>query len=239
MVSSLRADALQDPSKVIQDLFSAFSGSLDAFPRTVSDHFRGLFGDQWDEKFQGIPSLEDEGKTDLRPLVKFRGMVQDTSPGKELYLGQYADGSCGGWGIPHEQDSGIDYAKLRDSTVVWATSVPGESPWVQPMKKSQDPLRLRVRLYGKSAEDLKPTEVMTFVGILSAESDMDCIYYEAHRSYVSPSAADLDGVADLREELIDWIATEALAGDRNVAEWILLSVLGRVYVVLVPFRMPC
>ena len=33
----------------------------------------------------------------------------------------------------------------------------------------------------------------------------------------------------VREELLDWIASEALGGDRDAAEWILLTCVARVY----------
>jgi hypothetical protein len=33
----------------------------------------------------------------------------------------------------------------------------------------------------------------------------------------------------VREELLDWIANEALGGDRDAAEWVLLTCVARVY----------
>ena len=33
----------------------------------------------------------------------------------------------------------------------------------------------------------------------------------------------------VREELLDWIAEEALGGDRDAAEWVLLTCVARVY----------
>lgn len=38
------------------------------------------------------------------------------------------------------------------------------------------------------------------------------------------------GTAQIREELIAWIADEALGGDRQAAEWVLLSCISRVFV---------
>lgn len=38
-------------------------------------------------------------------------------------------------------------------------------------------------------------------------------------------------VAETREELISWIADEALGGDRDAAEWVLLISIARVYVI--------
>lgn len=34
----------------------------------------------------------------------------------------------------------------------------------------------------------------------------------------------------VRDELLEWIASEALGGDRDTAEWVLLASLARVYV---------
>lgn len=38
-------------------------------------------------------------------------------------------------------------------------------------------------------------------------------------------------ITETREELISWIADEALGGDRDAAEWILLITIARVYVI--------
>lgn len=63
-------------------------------------------------------------------------MVQDTSPSPEMYLSKTKSGTCAGWGLaaiasPNAEDDGddINYADLRDCSVVWAVSVPGESDW--------------------------------------------------------------------------------------------------------------
>ncbi len=69
-----------------------------------------------------------------RSLVRFRGMVQDTSPSTEMYLYKSHDGKVGGWGIERQVDDAellqeVDYACLRESTILWVTSIPGESPW--------------------------------------------------------------------------------------------------------------
>ncbi len=37
-------------------------------------------------------------------------------------------------------------------------------------------------------------------------------------------------IPSLREELIDWISEESLGGDRDAAEWILLSCIAKVQV---------
>lgn len=71
-----------------------------------------------------------------RALVRFRAMIQDTSPSPQMYLAKRSGGRCGGWGLDETQPSdddrreSINYADLRECTVVWAVSVPGESAWV-------------------------------------------------------------------------------------------------------------
>ena len=59
-------------------------------------------------------------------------MIQDTSPSPEMYLARWNTTQCGGWGLdvahPGDQDQ-INYADLRERTVLWAVTIPGESPW--------------------------------------------------------------------------------------------------------------
>lgn len=66
-----------------------------------------------------------------RTLVLFNGMVQDTSLSRDLYLAVRADGQCGGWGIADDSSSEgpIDHSNLRESSVIWAVSIPGLSDW--------------------------------------------------------------------------------------------------------------
>lgn len=58
-------------------------------------------------------------------------MVQDPSPSAEMYLCKTNTGGLGGWGIHEESDveDTLDYADLRECTVLWTVSVPGESRW--------------------------------------------------------------------------------------------------------------
>jgi len=53
-----------------------------------------------------------------------------------MYLSKLRDGKCGGWGLsdPSQSDGDnteFDYNDLRDCTVLWAVSVPGETEWYQ------------------------------------------------------------------------------------------------------------
>lgn len=58
-------------------------------------------------------------------------MVQDTSPSPEMYLSKLKGDECGGWGITDEEYTNSDYSydDLKECTVVWAVSIPGENEW--------------------------------------------------------------------------------------------------------------
>ncbi|KAL0947281.1 hypothetical protein HGRIS_013401 [Hohenbuehelia grisea] len=144
MVSSQRVDALNNPARALLDLFTEKTPlDLDTFPTAVANHFSEIFAS--DDAFQEIPALDIDhppSKYDDNALVRFRAMIQDTSPSPELYLAKYNSGQCGGWGLSKDAqtddsssaevddvDSVIEYADLRECAVVWAVSIPGESAW--------------------------------------------------------------------------------------------------------------
>jgi hypothetical protein len=60
-------------------------------------------------------------------------MVQDTSGNPEMFLSRLPDGKPGGWGIdtPVEDETNpqMNYSDLRECTVLWSVSIPGESGW--------------------------------------------------------------------------------------------------------------
>ena len=60
-------------------------------------------------------------------------MIQDTSIQNEIYLARFTNDKCGGWGIqPPQNDydsNSFDTDHLGTASVLWAVSVPGESPW--------------------------------------------------------------------------------------------------------------
>lgn len=70
-------------------------------------------------------------------LVRFRAMVQDTSPSPEIYLAKLPGARCGGWGLGEDDayapdqtpGESIEYADLKERIVLWAVTIPGESPW--------------------------------------------------------------------------------------------------------------
>jgi hypothetical protein len=49
---------------------------------------------------------------------------------------------------------------------------------------------------------------------------------------IFPYSSDGSTFQTLRDQLISWIADEGLAGDKDAAEWVLLSIIAKVYVVV-------
>jgi hypothetical protein len=75
-----------------------------------------------------------ESFTHNRSLVRFHGMVQDTSSSPEMYLASLNENKCGGWGISQnmpssEWPSTFDYCDLKEATALWAVTVPGQTDW--------------------------------------------------------------------------------------------------------------
>ncbi|KAI0747846.1 mini-chromosome maintenance replisome factor-domain-containing protein [Daedaleopsis nitida] len=296
MTADYRTQAIQDPTAVILDLYRSHASS-ENFPRFVAEHFSRIFENS--TTFNKIPTLSARyppGSHRDRALVRFRAMVQDTSLSTEMYLSHHADGSCGGWGM-YEAEGGsstsggnVDYANLRECSVLWATTVPAESDWCSAeldglRDKGDAPrpsetlssrqshkyphpgfqhLGVQVKVYDREgAEAFKATDIVTFVGILSSEPcgfdhaqvpqevpTLHVLFSKTHASGVLPRtfpriarrassnhteipSGDLETPivhdnAQLRSELIDWIAEEALGGDRQAAEWVLFSCISRV-----------
>ena len=82
-----------------------------------------------------IPTLDVRNPPDTfqdRSLVRFRAMIQDTSTSTEMYLSKSRSGECGGWGIEFaaaEENAHVDFADLRECSVLWAVSVPSQTAW--------------------------------------------------------------------------------------------------------------
>ncbi|KAK7693128.1 hypothetical protein QCA50_002694 [Cerrena zonata] len=287
MVSAYLVDALRDPTGELKELFSNTTSAPQAanFPLTVAAHFSRVF--ERSDAFRQIPPLDvahpPESYAD-RSLVRFRAMVQDTSPSSEMYLAKYRDGTLGGWGIELEShrdeasDEDIEYDNLRECTVLWGVNVPGESAWStieldspgsasssastphQPARPHKGPisykphLGVKIKIYENNTTDrFKTTDVATFVGIISSEPfstelgdqiEVPTLHvlftapeqnssiirpYPASKPEVHPSVNSQPfDTLKVREQLIDWIAEEALNGDREAAEWILLASIARV-----------
>ncbi|KAI0051140.1 hypothetical protein FA95DRAFT_1535295 [Auriscalpium vulgare] len=269
MVSSLLVEALASPTDLLDSLYESQDASnLSNFPRTVANHFSDIFkSDEAFAEVASIPSLSPSSRHKDRALVRFRALVQDTSPAPEMYLSRLKTGKLGGWGLfDISEDIGkqedISYDDLRDCTVLWAVNVPGESGWYtttldnapsqvtsqaappRPYKypvPHESHIGVQIKIYDSSGNDApKTAEVVNFVGILTTEAlhtesdatidvpTLHVLFTRPHK--LEPITLGLGDSADesLREELIGWIADEALGGDRDAAEWFLLASLARV-----------
>ncbi|KAJ7184146.1 putative alanine racemase-domain-containing protein [Mycena filopes] len=195
MVKSDFVDALADPTRALLDLFET-NQDIDAFPAKVAAHFADIFASK--DTFDEIPTIHtvDPTRQNDRLLVRFRAMIQDTSPSPEMYLAKRSGQRCGGWGLVDEtaSDDGLDYTDLRETAVMWAVNVPGESDWVSseidptsassstpPIIPESHPykfpvqetphLGVQVKVYDTSRADLlKSTDLVNLVGILTKET---------------------------------------------------------------------
>ncbi|KAG2020570.1 hypothetical protein CC2G_005893 [Coprinopsis cinerea AmutBmut pab1-1] len=191
MVSSLLVDALTNPTVLVSDLYKSRDRTR-SFPVQVSKYFSDIFATQ--DAFNEISVLDLQHPPEsFKPhaLVRFDSMVQDTSCPPEIYLSQSPKGECGGWGISSpeegEQDS-VDYSLLQECTVVWATSIPGRSRWLDGEASSSDQSAIKsvqshkyplpstahigaqVKIYEPQlAESLRTTDLYSFVGVLTSE----------------------------------------------------------------------
>ncbi|KIY67975.1 hypothetical protein CYLTODRAFT_375033 [Cylindrobasidium torrendii FP15055 ss-10] len=248
MVSALPTDAISDPILALKDLHKKNKDDA-AFPDRVASHFSGIFASP--VALEEIPVLNfDKPPEAHRPnaLVRFTAMIQDTSISPEVYLSKLADGSLGGWGIGDDNgNQDVNYHDLKECIVVWAVTVPGESPAIPESERSSQAhkypipgakhIGVKVKLYDSAAESFKATDVVTFVGVLSSEplhieldESSSTLVPTLHVLFANTAPAPTPGAVDasLRPKIISWLATEALGGDETAAEWVLLSCLARV-----------
>ncbi|PBK96464.1 hypothetical protein ARMGADRAFT_1052439 [Armillaria gallica] len=261
MVSSLPFDAIENPTDALRDLCNDLKDvGPDAFPSRVTTHFTSLFAAP--DAFEKIPSLNARRPPEQHQpgaLVRFRAMIQDTSISPEVYLARLPGRRLGGWGLVDETvqaGPNFDYSNLRECSILWAVSVPGEwstgnpegNPEHKPTQPHKFPLHgvphvgVKIKIYDSQADSFKPTDIVTFVGILSFESlhtDLDgststlvptlhVLFSRPISSTVMPHSMVSGFDTDLRSELISWIAHEGLAGDHEAAEWVLLCCIARV-----------
>lgn len=73
--------------------------------------------------------------------MRFQAMVQDTSQSPEIYVSVTED-NYGGYGLYEKEAQNaedsfgehIDYSKLKEREVVWAVTVPGQTPWMREVR---------------------------------------------------------------------------------------------------------
>ncbi|KAI0284000.1 mini-chromosome maintenance replisome factor-domain-containing protein [Russula aff. rugulosa BPL654] len=284
MVSSLLVESLSSPTDVLLSFYDTYDrDAINEFPKAVTKHFSDIFRTK--EAFLEIPPLTPLRSQSYRDraLVRFRALVQDTSPSPEIYLSKLRDGKCGGWGLSDSSQPGgdidTDFANddLRDCVVLWAVSVPGETEWyralltedsldqgqrVEPLRAHKYPIPgethcgVQIKMYDNTGNNVpKTADILNFVGILTNEpqvtsfsaparlfsqsqrfltdSDEPIIVPTLHVLFVRDDPLNIleapkdPTEQDVREELLDWIADEALGGDRDAAEWVLLACVAR------------
>jgi hypothetical protein len=162
----------------------------------------------------------------------------------------------------------LDPDCLGTASVFWAVSVPAESPWQAaensrmdstsfPVHQSSQPhkfpvpgaphIGVRVKIYDNAdVETLHSTDLVTFVGIASSESlsieddsspDVPVLHVLCYQTAsASPTLANVD--PSVRTDLIDWISSEALDGDNDAAEWLLLQLASKVHTRAIPLLPP-
>ncbi|KAF8436900.1 putative alanine racemase-domain-containing protein [Boletus edulis BED1] len=162
----------------------------------------------------------------------------------------------------------FDSDSLGTASIFWAVSVPAESPWRAagfsrldstsfPVHQSSQPhkfpipgaphIGVRIKIYDSAGvENLHSTDVVTFVGIassepLSMEDDsspevpvLHVLCYQVDSA--SPIPANVD--PSVREHVIKWISSEALGGDDDAAEWVLLQLTSKVHTRAIPLLPP-
>ena len=77
--------------------------------------------------------------------------------------------------------------------------------------------------------------ILSFIFRLDAElgdevevPTLHVLYSTSEQNSVITRPYPTPDILQVREQLLDWIAEEALGGDREAAEWILLSTIARV-----------
>ncbi|OJA18869.1 hypothetical protein AZE42_08571 [Rhizopogon vesiculosus] len=268
MVSAFLIDALNDPTKVLQELYQEYTGNIDQFPAFVASHFSDVFLKS-DDTLREVLPLDVNHPPDSyapRSLVRFHAMVQDTSSSPEMYLANLNENKCGGWGISQnmpasEWPSTFDYCDLKEATALWAVTVPGQTTWKTeelaarsdsssspcqvPPQSHKFPvpntphIGVQVKIYdNEAAQSLKTTDVVTFIGILTSESlnsevgsspMVSALHVLCHKVQSTSDGSTTDELATARDDLIKWIADEALGGDEVAAQWLVLELSAKVY----------
>ncbi|KAF8837022.1 hypothetical protein BDN67DRAFT_973512 [Paxillus ammoniavirescens] len=277
MVAVLAIDEISNPIKVIQHIYDTRDGdNLVGFPSAVAKHFSDIFFDPNDlHAVNQLPSLDISHPPESYTsgsLVRFRAMIQDTSLQNEVYLAKLSNNRCGGWGIQPSQSDYISNVfgsdHLGNATVVWAVSVPGESPWradeISPSAPTSFPahkppqphkfpipgashIGARVKVYDSpDTENLRITDVATFIGILASEplstedessQDVPVLHVVCYQlASASATSANIDH--NLRKDLVKWMSQEALGGDDDAAEWLLLQLTSKVHTRAIPLLPP-
>ena len=158
MVSSTVIDAIASPYDAINDIFRALPSQdkVSEFPLHVSRYFSSVLENSMDQVlnllikswnmclmyFWKIPLLDTTSNSYRSgSLIRFKGMIQDTSCSPEVYMSSFSETLPGGWGIENishteHAELKLDHTKLGERDVVWAISIPGETQWCKPPQNS-------------------------------------------------------------------------------------------------------
>nr|XP_019043990.1 hypothetical protein I302_07270 [Kwoniella bestiolae CBS 10118]OCF22920.1 hypothetical protein I302_07270 [Kwoniella bestiolae CBS 10118] len=170
-------------------------------------------------------------------LVSFRCLLQDTGYPMEVYLP--------GDGV---SESDVDWSKLKERWVGWGVEIPGEQSWAKggnveegvsslptsvhakyPLPGSKgDYIGALVKVYEDAA--FKPASTHHFLGILSSSPLPS---NEPENAEMVPTIhvlrrveeAEAEPVEDVREELVNYLATAFTPPDRVAGEYLLLLLL--------------
>jgi hypothetical protein len=110
-----------------------------------------------------------------------------------------------------------DVENLHSTDVVTFVGIASSEPYVM-MNLPGDPKLLTCYFLSLSIEDDSSPEVPV-LHVLCYQVD----------SAASPTLTNVD--TNVRADLIDWISNEALGGDKDAAEWLLLQLASKVFVV--------
>ncbi|GAA5900559.1 uncharacterized protein JCM6883_002882 [Sporobolomyces salmoneus] len=195
----------------------------------------------------GIEETEENTSTaaheDYSKLRERQVFYIVSPPGETEWVKQKLDGLTG-----RELESALSNLKLSSSaasTPSTSTALPNKFPLPQ-----EPHFGMIAKIYTDLGDKLRSTDVYEFVGILgetSLSNGFDVFEHgddapppqvvpALHVLYAlpAPSPLDLSSIQDLdfgsvRHELIEYIAEEALEGDLEAAEWLLLALIARIH----------
>ncbi|KAK8853330.1 hypothetical protein IAR55_004034 [Kwoniella newhampshirensis] len=161
-------------------------------------------------------------------LVSFNCLLQDTGYPLEVYL-------------PGDMEATdiVDWAKLKERWIGWGVEIPGEQDWVKEgdLTSSLDGLSLNLRELPASVYDdnaYRPASTHKFLGVLSTSpmpsnepenADIVPTIHVLAEVDQPPIAGPSKEDGDVREELVEYLATAFDPPDRLAAEYVLLLLL--------------
>ncbi|WWC72147.1 uncharacterized protein I206_106107 [Kwoniella pini CBS 10737] len=167
--------------------------------------------------------------TEPLELVSFRCLLQDTGYPMEVYLpGEHPEGE-------------VDWSKLKERWVGWGVEIPGEQSWVGGDMQSvpgslpaavhtKYPLPDRKGDYVYDDVAFRPSSTHHFIGILSSsplpsnEPEATEVVPTLHVLKIIDEEIE-ETVEDVREEIVDYLASAFSPPDRLAGEYLLLLLL--------------